>query len=182
MELRVPNICIMFCCTLNIQNTDFLHLYIYRSLLHTQTIRTSETTSRKHPELGVLRLIFLDRRLRTWMPPSALCKYYNVIVRWEGWGSGTRSPTSLHGFWKGSPIPTMWGDNDVLPPALILVILIVYYTVLWLLPGLRQQSQGISLPPGPKAKFLTGNLEQLPRTEPWLTFASWSKVYGKRSL
>ncbi|GJJ15152.1 hypothetical protein Clacol_009427 [Clathrus columnatus] len=34
------------------------------------------------------------------------------------------------------------------------------------------------LPPGPKPKFFTGNLHQLPKTERWVAFKDWSNLYG----
>jgi len=46
------------------------------------------------------------------------------------------------------------------------------------MPGYRRRARGLQLPPGPKRKFITGNLHQLPRVEPWLTFTSWAKTYG----
>lgn len=36
----------------------------------------------------------------------------------------------------------------------------------------------LPLPPGPEAKFWTGNVHQLPTTEPWLTYAKWSQNHG----
>lgn len=38
--------------------------------------------------------------------------------------------------------------------------------------------KGLQNPPGPKQRFITGNLHQLSPLEPWLTFTSWSKTYG----
>lgn len=76
--------------------------------------------------------------------------------------------------------PPMTSENDFLVPGLILITFIVYYGLLWSYSSHRKHAKGLSLPPGPKARFLTGNLHQLPRTEPWLTFASWSKIYGKK--
>ncbi|KAF9461977.1 cytochrome P450 [Collybia nuda] len=39
-------------------------------------------------------------------------------------------------------------------------------------------TQNLPLPPGPKPRFFTGNIHQVPFTTPWLTYASWSKIYG----
>lgn len=34
-------------------------------------------------------------------------------------------------------------------------------------------------PPGPKPSFLLGNLLDLPKSLPWITYFSWAKQYGK---
>ncbi|EIM80787.1 cytochrome P450 [Stereum hirsutum FP-91666 SS1] len=34
------------------------------------------------------------------------------------------------------------------------------------------------LPPGPPTKFFSGNVHQIPRTEPWKTYTEWAKIYG----
>jgi hypothetical protein len=36
---------------------------------------------------------------------------------------------------------------------------------------------GLPLPPGPKTTW-SGNVADLPRTKPWLTYAEWKHVYG----
>jgi hypothetical protein len=36
----------------------------------------------------------------------------------------------------------------------------------------------LPLPPGPPRRFLTGNLHQLPTSQPWLTYAEWAKEFG----
>ncbi|KAG2358710.1 cytochrome P450 [Suillus spraguei] len=41
----------------------------------------------------------------------------------------------------------------------------------------RQQSR-LPLPPGPSSNFFTGNLYQLPKTEPWVAYAAWAEIYG----
>ncbi|TFK48195.1 cytochrome P450 [Heliocybe sulcata] len=35
------------------------------------------------------------------------------------------------------------------------------------------------LPPGPNPRLISGNLHQLPREKPWVTFAAWSRLYSK---
>lgn len=35
------------------------------------------------------------------------------------------------------------------------------------------------VPPGPKRRFLLGNLLDLPREKEWLQFTEWSKQYGR---
>ncbi|KDR84295.1 hypothetical protein GALMADRAFT_205982 [Galerina marginata CBS 339.88] len=75
----------------------------------------------------------------------------------------------------------MFSENNILQPSSLAFIfsgLIIYYACLWYFPGRRLRAGGIRLPPGPKPRFLTGNLHQLPKTTPWLTFTSWSKLYG----
>ncbi|KAF9461985.1 cytochrome P450 [Collybia nuda] len=42
----------------------------------------------------------------------------------------------------------------------------------------RYAARSLPFPPGPKPSLLTGNAHQIPRTLPWLTYASWSKIYG----
>ncbi|KAJ7859589.1 cytochrome P450 [Mycena leptocephala] len=36
----------------------------------------------------------------------------------------------------------------------------------------------LPLPPGPPRRFLTGNLHQLPTSQPWLTYAEWAEEFG----
>lgn len=35
------------------------------------------------------------------------------------------------------------------------------------------------LPPGPTGKFFSGNVHQLPKSEPWRTYADWKEKYGE---
>jgi hypothetical protein len=35
-----------------------------------------------------------------------------------------------------------------------------------------------SYPPGPRGWPLVGNIQDIPQTKPWLTFAEWGKKYG----
>ncbi|KDR82002.1 hypothetical protein GALMADRAFT_60016 [Galerina marginata CBS 339.88] len=73
----------------------------------------------------------------------------------------------------------MFAEGDFLAPSLVLFAFVVYYGFLWYnTSGASLRARGISLPPGPKQKWITGNLHQLPRAEPWLTYESWSKTYG----
>jgi len=58
-------------------------------------------------------------------------------------------------------------------PLLVLLLLVlsaVLYRRLW--------SKHNLLPPGPPVRFLTGNLHHRPTSQPWLTYADWSKQYG----
>jgi hypothetical protein len=36
----------------------------------------------------------------------------------------------------------------------------------------------LPLPPGPPAKFISGNVHQVPKSEPWRTYAKWLETYG----
>ncbi|KAI0078414.1 cytochrome P450 [Panus rudis PR-1116 ss-1] len=42
----------------------------------------------------------------------------------------------------------------------------------------KLRSRATSLPPGPKAYPVIGNLLDLPKSKPWLTFTQWSDTYG----
>ncbi|KAF8914434.1 cytochrome P450 [Gymnopilus junonius] len=74
----------------------------------------------------------------------------------------------------------MLSESGLLRPGLLLLfsLAVYYYGYLWYLPQRRLRARGIKLPPGPKQEWLTGNVHQLPRIHPWLTFTSWSKIYG----
>jgi hypothetical protein len=39
-------------------------------------------------------------------------------------------------------------------------------------------SRRYNYPPGPKGKFLVGNLHDVPKEQRWRTYASWKKQYG----
>ncbi|KAF9562477.1 cytochrome P450 [Agrocybe pediades] len=65
-----------------------------------------------------------------------------------------------------------------LSPGLVVVAALVYYAGLWYWSSTRLRSRGLRLPPGPKPKFITGNLYQIPRLHPWLTYRAWAKEYG----
>ncbi|KAJ7757069.1 cytochrome P450 [Mycena metata] len=56
------------------------------------------------------------------------------------------------------------------PLALLLVISVLVWR--------RFFNTKLPLPPGPPARFLIGNLHQLPEKEPWLQYAEWAKEYG----
>jgi hypothetical protein len=34
------------------------------------------------------------------------------------------------------------------------------------------------VPPGPKPKFISGNIHQLPQEKAWIAYARWSEQYG----
>jgi len=58
---------------------------------------------------------------------------------------------------------------------------LLYYACLWYWSSTRLRRRGLRLPPGPKRKFITGNLHQIPKAHQWLTFRSWSLEYGRSS-
>ncbi|KAF7348392.1 Cytochrome P450 [Mycena sanguinolenta] len=60
-------------------------------------------------------------------------------------------------------------------PAVVLVS--VLFTVATLLRGCRTKIR-LPFPPGPKPKFLLGNLFDIPTAQPWLTYTKWGKQYG----
>jgi len=68
---------------------------------------------------------------------------------------------------------------ELTTPTLVALSAIIYYACLWVYSGRRLRSKGLRLPPGPKGKHFVGNLHQISRIEPWLTFAEWGKEYGE---
>lgn len=76
-------------------------------------------------------------------------------------------------------MPDEWSKLLGLSPRVVLFGLAAYYVCLWTFVKCRQRMKGIRLPPGPIGSFIFGNLAQIPKSEQWLTFASWSKTYGK---
>ncbi|KAK7048443.1 cytochrome P450 [Favolaschia claudopus] len=67
-------------------------------------------------------------------------------------------------------------SHDYLLPVIVPTILVVLATVV-----LRARRTGISrlpYPPGPKPRFLIGNLFDIPTSYPWFTYEKWGKLYG----
>ncbi|KAF9461984.1 cytochrome P450 [Collybia nuda] len=60
----------------------------------------------------------------------------------------------------------------------ILVAGVLFFVALVFLYHRSTIAKKLPLPPGPKPRFFSGNGHQLPSLKPWLTYASWSKVYG----
>ncbi|KAJ6621897.1 cytochrome P450 [Mycena sp. CBHHK59/15] len=60
---------------------------------------------------------------------------------------------------------------------LVLLLLSVFAST-WLLKRWHAASQ-LPFPPGPKPKFITGNLKDVPTVQPWLTYTDWGKQYGE---
>ncbi|KAH8094927.1 cytochrome P450 [Cristinia sonorae] len=58
----------------------------------------------------------------------------------------------------------------------LVATLLVWQVVKRMRSGSR--SSGPPLPPGPKSRFLVGNMLDMPTEEPWLTYRDWSDVYG----
>ncbi|KAF7348414.1 O-methylsterigmatocystin oxidoreductase [Mycena sanguinolenta] len=65
-------------------------------------------------------------------------------------------------------------SQELLPVAVLTSILFV---VASLLRGWRTTIR-LPFPPGPKPKFLLGNLFDIPSEQPWLTYTKWGKQYG----
>ncbi|KAF7348413.1 hypothetical protein MSAN_01795500 [Mycena sanguinolenta] len=42
----------------------------------------------------------------------------------------------------------------------------------------RKANSGLPFPPGPKPRFLVGNLFDIPTEMPWITYTEWGKQYG----
>lgn len=62
---------------------------------------------------------------------------------------------------------------------LILVSIVVYYVCAWFF---FSRNRRLSLPPGPKRAWITGNLHDLPKGMLWLRAAEWAKTYGELAL
>ncbi|KAF7342026.1 Cytochrome P450 [Mycena venus] len=65
--------------------------------------------------------------------------------------------------------------NNTLRIEYLFASLLILLAILW-----RRiiSPQRLPLPPGPPRKFITGNLHQLPTSQPWLKYAEWAKEYG----
>lgn len=57
-------------------------------------------------------------------------------------------------------------------------ILISFVAVLAIVFFYSRRHSKLPLPPGPRPKLFTGNAHQLPKKEPWLTYAKWAESYG----
>jgi len=68
---------------------------------------------------------------------------------------------------------------SIASPSTIIGAVLFYYAYLWYWSSTRLKRRGLRLPPGPKPKFITGNLHQIPKVHPWLTFRSWGIEYGE---
>lgn len=42
----------------------------------------------------------------------------------------------------------------------------------------KANPQRLPHPPGPKGLPIIGNLRDVPKTQPWLKYASWQKIHG----
>ena len=71
-------------------------------------------------------------------------------------------------------------QNRDLIPALYppLLTLLVLLTLGWVIYRVTQKSASLHRPPGPKRRWLVGNLLDYPTLYPWKTFNDWKAVYG----
>jgi len=58
------------------------------------------------------------------------------------------------------------------------IAIVVFLATVTALLYRLSHSRSLPSPPGPPPRFWSGNAHQIPTTEPWLTYASWSKTYG----
>ncbi|KAJ7805769.1 cytochrome P450 [Mycena olivaceomarginata] len=58
----------------------------------------------------------------------------------------------------------------------LLPLFLVLAAILW--RRFVSPKRGLPLPPGPPRRYITGNLHQLPTSQPWLQYADWAKEYG----
>ncbi|TFK33998.1 cytochrome P450 [Crucibulum laeve] len=66
--------------------------------------------------------------------------------------------------------PTMVNENVTISALILSLILFVSLVY-------KPSSKKLPLPPGPAPKFITGNVHQLPKSEPWKTYEQWSEVF-----
>lgn len=59
-----------------------------------------------------------------------------------------------------------------------LIVVLLSLAIAKLFRTLRSRRPDLPLPPGPPQRFWSGNLHQHPKTQPWLMYASWAKIYG----
>lgn len=69
-------------------------------------------------------------------------------------------------------LPTSLGSSYLFPSLLILIVLSPLFTVLYDFTLWRR------MPPGPRPLPFIGNKHQIPKSQPWLQFEAWSKIYG----
>ncbi|KAH9482218.1 Cytochrome P450 monooxygenase 208 [Psilocybe cubensis] len=62
--------------------------------------------------------------------------------------------------------------------SIVIFVGFILYTTLWLGRQSTLAVKGVRLPPGPNPRLITGNLQQLPKSDHWLEFTSWAKTYG----
>ena len=61
--------------------------------------------------------------------------------------------------------------------ALVLLSVVVLAKKYW--DNYKVNPKRLPFPPGPKGLPIVGNLFDVPKTQPWLKYASWSKVHGE---
>ncbi|KAK7049409.1 hypothetical protein VNI00_006010 [Paramarasmius palmivorus] len=59
-----------------------------------------------------------------------------------------------------------------------LLALGVLFVLIFALAKYKKGTEDIPLPPGPKARFLVGNIFDLPFEQPWRGFTDWRTIYG----
>ncbi|KAJ6609810.1 cytochrome P450 [Mycena sp. CBHHK59/15] len=60
----------------------------------------------------------------------------------------------------------------------LLLLLCLSFTLVLVWHRIRSRHQALPLPPGPRGGLFTGVKSQLPKSEPWKTYAAWGTQFG----
>ena len=69
----------------------------------------------------------------------------------------------------------------VMAPTPVLLFILVLFPLLYRYLLTRRRSCS-RLPPGPRPYAIVGNLLDVPKDQPWITYREWSKKYGPSSF
>lgn len=80
------------------------------------------------------------------------------------------------------PLPLPVGTAYLLLDVTVLVLVASIIHTYIIAPRTRHARHPYPYPPGPRGLPLLGNLLDIPRSKPWVTYAQWGKRYGTYNL